>query len=57
MTKREIERLDSLVAELGDMAAYRDLDVSRSIMDSIRSILGGPQNTPKINQGIEEPYP
>lgn len=54
MDARQIENLDRLVAELGDIAAYRDLDTSRAIMISIRVALGGARSTPKINRGIDE---
>lgn len=62
MHNLEAAQLDALVAALGDMAADRDLCASRGgkargiiargIMDSIRVILGGSRNTPKIDQAI-----
>lgn len=51
MHNLEAAQLDALVAELGDMAA--DRDTSRWIMDSIRVILGGSRNTPKITEAID----
>ncbi len=63
MHNLEAAQLDELVAALGDMAADPDLGTSRrapvttawaarGIMDSIRVILGGSRNTPKIDQAI-----
>lgn len=58
MHNLEAAQLDELVAALGDMAASRaldiarDIDTSRWIMDSIRVILGGSRNTPKIDRAI-----
>ena len=52
MHNLEAAQLDALVAALGDMAADRDLDTSRWIMESIRVILGGSRNTPKIDKAI-----
>lgn len=57
MHNLEAAQLDELVAALGDIAASRardarDIDTSRWIMDSIRVILGGSRNTPKIDRAI-----
>ena len=68
MHNLEAAQLDALVAALGDMAADRDLSTPglpevrrvrlerRGIMDSIRVILGGSRNTPKIDQAIADMY-
>lgn len=62
MHNLEAAQLDALVAALGDMAVDRALGTSRTpvitsmsargIMDSIRVILGGSRNTPKIDKAI-----